>query len=67
MLAQRDGIDYDLTSIPLDFHPKRASEFDPKYMNEEFTMSYNLARSGYKWHKYPPGYKPGRQDVKPQS
>jgi hypothetical protein len=58
LLAQRDGIDYNLAYIPPDFHPKRASEFDTKYMNEEFTMAYDLARSGYKWHKYPPGYEP---------
>ena len=49
VLAQRDGIDYNLAYIPLDFHPKRESEFDTKYMNEEFTMAFNLARSGYKW------------------
>ena len=58
VLAQRDGIDYNLAFIPLDFHPKRASEFDTKYMNEEFDMAYNLARSGYKWSKYPPGMEP---------
>jgi hypothetical protein len=66
VLAQRDGIDYNLAYIPADFHPKRASEFDTKYMNEEFTMAYNLARSGYKWSKYPPGYEPHQQDEKPQ-
>lgn len=58
VLAQRDGIDYNLAYIPLDFHPKRASEFDTNYMNQEFDMAYNLARSGYKWHKYPPGFAP---------
>ena len=58
VLAQRDGIDYNLAYIPVDFHPKRDSEFDPKYMNEEFNLAYNLARSGYKWHKYPPGFEP---------
>jgi hypothetical protein len=58
VLAQRDGIDYNLAFIPLDFHSKRASEFDTKYMNQEFELAYNLARSGYKWHKYPPGYEP---------
>ena len=58
VLAQRDGIDYNLAFIPLDFHPKRASEFDTKYMNAEFELAYNLARSGYKWHKYPPGMEP---------
>ncbi len=29
-------------------------------MNEEFNMAYNLARSGYKWSKYPPGFDPAR-------
>jgi hypothetical protein len=58
VLAQRDGIDYNLAYIPVDFHPKRDSEFDTKYMNEEFNLAYNLAHSGYKWHKYPPGFEP---------
>jgi len=58
VLAHRDGIDYNLAFIPKDFHPKRASEFDTNYMNEEFNLAYNLARSGYKWSKYPPGFEP---------
>ena len=65
VLAQRDGIEYNIAFIPLDFHSKRASEFDTKYMNEEFEMAYNLARSGYKWHKYPPGLEPA--DLQPAS
>jgi hypothetical protein len=56
--AQRDEIDYNLAFIPADFKTKRASEFDPKYMNQEFELAYNLACSGYKWSKYPPGYEP---------
>ncbi len=58
VLAQRDRIDYNLAYIPTDFHPPRKSEFDTKYMNAEFNMAYDLARAGYKWHKYPPGYVP---------
>jgi predicted acylesterase/phospholipase RssA len=58
VLAQRDGIDYNLAYIPVDFHPKRASEFDTHYMNQEFDLAFNLARSGYKWSKYPPGFEP---------
>jgi hypothetical protein len=27
-------------------------------MNQEFYMAYDLARSGYKWHKFPPGFEP---------
>jgi hypothetical protein len=58
VLTQRDGIDYNLAYIPVDFHPKRTSEFDTKYMNREFELACNLARSGYKWYKYPPGCEP---------
>jgi hypothetical protein len=58
VLTQRDGIDYNLAYIPLDFNPKRTSEFDTKYMNEEFNMAYDLARSGLEWSKYPPGFEP---------
>jgi hypothetical protein len=39
-------------------------------MNQEFDLAYNLARSGYKWHKYPPGFEPSNlqpasQQVRP--
>jgi hypothetical protein len=67
ILARRDGIDYNLAFIPADFHPKRTSECDTKYMNLEFELAYNLARSGYKWSKYPPGFEPTRKDEKPLS
>jgi hypothetical protein len=65
VLAQRDGIDYNLAYIPLDFHPKRALEFDTKYMNEEINLAYNLARSGYRWSKYPPGFEPANPQTAP--
>jgi len=26
--------------------------------SKEFDLAYNLARFGYKWSKYPPGYEP---------
>ena len=63
--AQRDHIDYNLAFIPADFKTKRASEFDPKYMNQEFELAYNLARSGYNWSKYPPGYEPANSQANP--
>ena len=65
LLAQRDEIDYNLAFIPADFKTKRASEFDPKYMNQEFELAYNLARSGYNWSKYPPGYEPANSQAAP--
>lgn len=58
VLAQRDGLDYNLAFIPIDFHPKRASEFDTNYMNQEFDLAFKLAHSGYKWSKFPPGFEP---------
>ncbi|MGP8052054.1 MAG: patatin-like phospholipase family protein [Desulfobaccales bacterium] len=67
VLAQRDGLDYNLAFIPVDFHPKRASEFDTNYMNQEFNLAYNLASSGYKWSKWPPDFVPaGLQGVSGQ-
>ena len=62
VLTQRDGIDYNLAYIPSDFHTNRASQFDTDYMNQEFTLAYNLARAGYKWSKYPPGFDPVSQE-----
>jgi hypothetical protein len=56
VLAQQEGIDYNVAYIPVDFHPKRTSEFDTHFMKQEFEMAYNLARSGYKWHKSPPDF-----------
>ena len=58
VLALRDELDYNLAFIPKDFHPKRASEFDTNYMDQEFNMAYNLASSGYQWSKWPPGFVP---------
>ena len=65
LLAQRDEIDYNLAFIPADFKTKRASEFDRKYMNQEFELAFNLARSGYNWSKYPPGYEPANSQAAP--
>jgi hypothetical protein len=63
VLAKRDGIDYNVAFIPVDFHPQRTSEFDTHYMKQEFEMAYNLARSGYKWHKYPPDFEPAKPNM----
>lgn len=59
VLALRDGLDYNLAFIPIDFHPKRALEFDTNYyINQKFNLAFELACSGYKWSKYPPGLEP---------
>jgi hypothetical protein len=30
--------------------------FDPEYMGKLFDLGYRLAKSGYPWHKAPPGF-----------
>jgi len=59
--TQRDGIDYNLGFIPADFQAKHTSEFDPAYMNHLFQRGHEMARSGYPWSKYPPGFDPARR------
>lgn len=55
LLAQRDGIDFNLAYIGPEFHAERSSEFDPAYMRALFDYGYRLARNGYPWRKRPPG------------
>jgi hypothetical protein len=58
--AQRDNIDYNLAFIPADFQVKSTTAFDTSYMNQLFDFAYNLAKAGYPWSKYPPGFEPSR-------
>jgi predicted acylesterase/phospholipase RssA len=54
-IAKRDGIDFNLASIPSDFNEVRNGPFDPKYMNALFERGYELASRNYSWMKSPPG------------
>lgn len=56
--AQRDGLDYNLASIPADFNEKPQEPFDSAYMRKLFDLGYRLAREGYPWEKAPPGFEP---------
>ncbi len=56
--AIRDGVDYNLAYIPVDFTVKSKDAFDKDYMNALFDKGYELGRSGYQWHKAPPGLDP---------
>ena len=58
VLALRDGIDYNLASIPIDFNVPSQGMFDPVFMQKLFNLGYEMARNGYPWEKYPPGYQP---------
>ncbi len=56
LIAERDGVDYNLAYIGRDFVAAHTEEFDPVFMNALFDYGYQLARNGYPWRKLPPGF-----------
>ncbi len=54
----RDGIDFNLAFISQDFKVEHKKPFDTNYMRKLFDHGYQLARKGYPWQKYPPGFTP---------
>jgi predicted patatin/cPLA2 family phospholipase len=54
-ITKRDGIDFNLASIPADFGERSSQPFDQKYMISLFERGYDLASHGYSWVKVPPG------------
>jgi hypothetical protein len=54
-IARRDGIDFNLASIPADFGETSGQPFDQKYMIALFDRGYDLATHHYSWVKAPPG------------
>jgi predicted acylesterase/phospholipase RssA len=54
-ITKRDGIDFNLASIPPDFNEAHHESFDPRYMNALFDRGYDLASHNYSWAKFPPG------------
>jgi len=56
-VSQRDGIEFNLTSLPPDYEYESEGQFDPTEMKLLYDMGYEAAINGYKWEKYPPLYK----------
>ena len=54
-ITKRDGIDFNLASIPADFRDTSDEPFDQKYMIALFDRGYDLASRDYSWAKAPPG------------
>jgi len=54
--ARRDGFNYNLAFIPPNFTLKAKSAFDPVYMKKLYQIGYETAKTGYRWHKEPPGF-----------
>jgi predicted acylesterase/phospholipase RssA len=58
VIAQRDGLEFNLAHIPDELDTNRSDEFNSRVMNVLFDTGYNLARYGYRWQKTPPGFLP---------
>lgn len=58
--AQRDGLDFNLASIPQQFDAQSSEAFDPDYMKPLFQLGFDLAAKGSPWAKAPPGFEPPR-------
>jgi predicted acylesterase/phospholipase RssA len=56
LIAQRDGVDYNLAYIPPTFKAEHKEDFDTEYMRQLYVLGYELAVKGYAWQKTPPGY-----------
>jgi predicted acylesterase/phospholipase RssA len=56
LIAQRDGVDYNLAYIPPTFKAEHTEDFDTAYMRQLYALGYELAVKGYAWQKTPPGY-----------
>jgi predicted patatin/cPLA2 family phospholipase len=54
-ITKRDGIDFNLASIPADFTETSSEPFDQRYMIALFDRGYDLASHNYSWMKAPPG------------
>jgi predicted patatin/cPLA2 family phospholipase len=55
-LCMRDGNDFNLAYLPADFTEKPTESFDPVYMGKLFDLGYQMAKVGYPWKKWPPGF-----------
>lgn len=55
-ISERDGVDFNLASMPETFNMKLRYSFDPQYMNALFQVGYDLGKAGYHWAKVPPGF-----------
>jgi predicted patatin/cPLA2 family phospholipase len=56
LTSQRDGVDFNLASIPETFTTPLNEPFETAYMRELFGIGYGLAVKGYPWAKVPPGF-----------
>ena len=58
-LAERDGVDFNVVSIPTSFRADGSLEFDTDYMRDLLQLGLEIGRRGDFWQEQPPG---GRLD-----
>lgn len=58
LTTRRDGIDYNLISIPSNFSHRSENLFDRAYMRSLFEFGRDLGKNGVPWSKGPPGLEP---------
>jgi hypothetical protein len=56
LIAQRDGVAYNLASIGDDFDVPYKGPFDQGYMRALYDYGLNKIRGRNVWQKVPPGY-----------
>ena len=54
-IAQRDGVDFNLTFIPSTFNFPHKEEFDTEYMRKLYDVGFDQGVKGIPWAKTPPG------------
>jgi len=65
-ITELDGVGFNLAFVGPDFKFPHKTEFDTDYMKALFNYGYQHGLGGKEWHKYPPGYKRGFDDVEPK-
>ncbi len=65
-ITQRDQLDFNYIGIPDDYTPSGKEAFDLEEMNRLFDLGFEMAKSGDKWRKVPPGLEksPSGQSVR---
>ena len=54
--TRRDGVEFNLAYIPGDFKARHREQFENAYMRKLFESGRALAKGGYEWKRFPPGY-----------
>ncbi|MCJ7582764.1 MAG: patatin-like phospholipase family protein [Candidatus Aminicenantes bacterium] len=54
-IAEENNVEFNYVSLPYDYESHGKEMFDPVEMKRLFDLGFDMAKSGYKWNKTPPG------------